>query len=85
MQIKFAKAKGSLPFRTDVKTDGFDECAQMALKVFAKPNGAVPGTAMTLRGETNGAYGDALAKFWAQPTSAKQAAESVSAAMRRAQ
>ena len=85
MQIKFAKAKGSLPFRTDVKTDGFDECAQMALKVFSKPNGAVPGTAMTLRGEINGAYGDALAKFWAQPTSAKQAAESVSAAMRRAQ
>ncbi len=85
MQIKFAKAKGSLPFRTDVKADGFDECAQIALKVFAKPNGAIPGTAMALRGEINGAYTDALSKFWAQPTSAKQGAESVTAAMQRAQ
>ena len=85
MQIKFAKAKGSLPFRTDVKTDGFDECAQIAMKVFAKPNGATPSTSMTLRGESSGAYADALAKFWAQPTTAKQGAESVAAAMRRAQ
>ena len=85
MQIKFAKAKGSLPFRTDVKAEGFDECAQIALKVFAKPNGATPSTSMTWRGETSGAYAEALSKFWAQPTNAKQGAESVAAAMQRAQ
>lgn len=86
MQVKFAKAKGSLPFRTDAKTDGFDDCAQMALKVFSKPNGAVPGTPMTLRGEVNGALSDSLAKFWAQPgTAPKQAAEAIASAMKRAQ
>lgn len=85
VQKQFALAKGSLPARTDVDLDGFDDCAKLGQKVLIKPNGSVPATAMAFTTEVNGAINDVLAKFWAQPTMPpKQLAETLYSAIERA-
>lgn len=85
VQRQFALAKGSLPARTDVDLDGFDDCAKLGHKALTRPNGSVPATAMAFTTEVNGAVNDVLAKFWSQPTVApKQLAESLYAAIERA-
>lgn len=84
-QLKFSLAKGSIPFRTDIKADGFDECAALAMKVMAKTEAQVPGAAMAIRTEVSGAVTDAIAKFWSTPTmTPQQGAEAAAAAMKRA-
>jgi glucose/mannose transport system substrate-binding protein len=86
VQVQVALAKGSLPFRSDVNLDGFDDCAKLGMKVFSKPNGPVASTFMTQTNEVNGAITDVLAKYWAQPnTPAKQVADSLVSAVSRAQ
>lgn len=84
-QLKFALAKGSIPFRTDIMADGFDECAALAIKVMGKTDAQVPGAAMAMRTEVAGAVTDAVAKYWSTPSmTPQQGAEAAAAAMKRA-
>lgn len=86
VQVQVALAKGSLPFRSDVKLEGFDDCAKFGQKVFTAPNGAVPSSAMLMTNEVNGAITDTLAKYWARPDmGTKAAADQLAAAVQRAQ
>ena len=86
VQMNFAPAEGSIPFRADVATDHFDECAQMDIKVMSKPAGQVPHAAMALRNEVSGAVTESIAKYWNTPSmTPQQGAELAAAAMKRAQ
>lgn len=67
VQRRFALAKGSLPVRSDISAEGFDACAQQALKVMANPAQVLASANMTLSGDVNGAITDTLGRIWAAP------------------
>ena len=68
-QETFSLNKGSIPVRTDVKMDKFDDCAKLSAQDFvatAKSGNLVPSAAhsMALPSATEGAFKDAVSQFW---------------------
>jgi glucose/mannose transport system substrate-binding protein len=61
--------KGSIPARTDMKMDKFDDCGKLSAKDFvatAKTGGLVPSVAhgMAIKPAAEGAIKDAVSQFW---------------------
>lgn len=68
-QETFSLNKGSIPVRTDVKMDKFDDCGKLSAQDFAataKSGNLVPSAAhsMSLPSATEGAFKDAVSQFW---------------------
>lgn len=68
-QEVFNLNKGSIPARTDMKMDKFDDCGKLSAKDFvatAKAGGLVPSVAhgMAVKGSVSGAMKDTVSKFW---------------------
>ncbi|MFM9900299.1 MAG: ABC transporter substrate-binding protein [Polaromonas sp.] len=68
-QELFSLNKGSIPVRTDVRMDKFDDCAKLSSKDFtesAKTGGLVPSVAhgMAIAPATEGAIKDVVSQFW---------------------
>ncbi|MEN9586661.1 MAG: hypothetical protein RIT15_236 [Pseudomonadota bacterium] len=68
-QEVFNLNKGSIPARTDMKMDKFDDCGKLSAKDFvatAKTGGLVPSVAhgMAIKPAAEGAIKDAVSQFW---------------------
>ncbi len=68
-QELFSLNKGSIPVRTDVRMNRFDDCAKLSSKDFtesAKTGGLVPSVAhgMAIAPATEGAIKDVISQFW---------------------
>ena len=79
-QELFNLNKGSIPVRTDVKLDKFDDCAKQSARDFlatAKTNSLVPSIAhgMAVPPAAEGAIKDAVSKFWNDDSETSKAAQ----------
>lgn len=89
-QTVFNLNKGSIPVRTDIAMDKFDDCAKRSMKEFkatAKTGGLVPSFAhgMALQSSVQGAIVDNVTNFLnSKKMSAKQAAEKMAKAVKNA-
>jgi len=79
-QELFNLNKGSIPVRSDVKLDKFDDCAKESAKDFqatSKSGGLVPSIAhgMAVAPAAEGAIKDAVSKFWNDDNETAKAAQ----------
>jgi glucose/mannose transport system substrate-binding protein len=79
-QELFNLNKGSIPVRTDVKLDKFDDCAKESAKDFlatSKAGALVPSIAhgMAVAPAAEGAIKDAVSKFWNDDNETAKAAQ----------
>ncbi|HSD35967.1 MAG TPA: ABC transporter substrate-binding protein [Rhodocyclaceae bacterium] len=84
-QQVFNLNKGSIPVRTDVSMDKFDDCAKLSAKDFAstaKTGGLVPSIAhqMAVPASTTGAIQDVVTAFFNSSESSKDAVKKLAAA-----
>lgn len=68
VQSEFNRLRGSIPARMDVSSDGFDTCAQLAMRVIKDPSAQLISTGLSgLSGGMSGAVDDAISSFWNSP------------------
>ena len=82
MQVAFNNKKGSIPIRTDVDTSQMDICAQAGVAA-VKEGRLLEGAGEILTPDANGAFEDAVSKFWNSDQSADDAIKAMSAALKR--
>lgn len=82
MQVAFNNKKGSIPIRTDVDTSKMDICAQAGVQA-VKEGRLLQGAGEILTPDANGAFEDAVSKFWNSDQSADDAIKAMSAALKR--
>ncbi|MBF0286632.1 MAG: carbohydrate ABC transporter substrate-binding protein [SAR324 cluster bacterium] len=85
VQRRFNLLKGSIPPRTDVSMDGFDQCARLAMQQTRKPDSVIPGINMAYPEIIASAILDTVSSFWNTPTaSSSEAAKSLAQAVQEA-
>ena len=82
MQVAFNNKKGSIPIRTDVDTSKMDICAQMGVQA-VKEGRLLEGAGEILTPDANGAFEDAVSKFWNSDQSVDDALKAMAAALKR--
>ena len=82
MQVAFNNKKGSIPIRTDVDTSKMDICAQAGVQA-VKEGRLLEGAGEILTPDANGAFEDAVSKFWNSDQSVDDAIKAMAAALKR--
>ena len=82
IQVAFNNKKGSIPIRTDVDTSKMDICAQAGVQA-VKEGRLLQGAGEILSPDANGAFEDAISKFWNSDQSADDAIKAMTVALKR--
>ena len=81
-QVAFNNKKGSIPIRTDVDLTKVDICAQAGVNAM-KENRLMESNDQLLSPDANGAFEDAISKFWNSDQSVDDAVKALSASLKR--
>jgi len=82
VQVAFNNKKGSIPIRTDVDLSKVDICAQAGVQAI-KENRLLESTNDLMSPDANGAFDDAVSKFWNSNQSVDDALKAMTAAVKR--
>jgi len=82
VQVAFNNKKGSIPIRTDVDLSKVDICAQAGVQAI-KENRLLESTNELMSPDANGAFDDAVSKFWNSNQSVDDALKAMTAAVKR--
>jgi glucose/mannose transport system substrate-binding protein len=82
VQVAFNNKKGSIPIRTDVDLSKVDICAQAGVQAI-KENRLLESNNELLTPDANGAFEDAVSKFWNSNQSVDDALKAMTAAVKR--
>lgn len=64
VQRKFSKRKGAIPARLDINMDGFDQCAQLAMKMLSSPESQLPAPPLIAKDVVFIAMDTIIDEFW---------------------
>ncbi len=81
-QVAFNNKKGSIPIRTDVDLSAVDICAQQGVQAI-KENRLLESNNELLSPDANGAFEDAVSKFWNSTQSVDDAIKAMTTALKR--
>ena len=81
MQVAFNNKKGSIPIRTDVDLKGVDSCAKAGLAA-VKENRLLESVQELLNPDAQGAFDDAVSKFWNSNQSVDDGVKALAAALK---
>lgn len=86
VQKKFSLLKGSIPPRTDVSSDGFDKCSQLAMNIVSRKGAALSGFNMANTGIVASGIMTVISSYWNDPTiSPEEATRMLAEAVAKAQ
>ena len=78
-------AKGSIPPRTDIDLDGFDDCSRLAMKIASQDGSTLPGFSMANTGIVGNAIMSVISTFWNDPAiTPSEAAHMLAEAVKKA-
>ena len=81
MQVSFNNKKGSIPIRTDVNLSGVDSCAKAGLAAI-KEKRLLESVQELLNPDAQGAFDDAVSKFWNSNQSVDEGVKAMAAALK---
>jgi glucose/mannose transport system substrate-binding protein len=67
IQIELAKRLGSIPARSDVPVEGFDQCSRLGILVTRDADAQLLDPGLTLPAGLSGEIDDAISEFWNSP------------------